>query len=78
MKPKSTKHASKAPAEDKLSFIFSLYYEVNVSPKLKKVKVEPKLPFSFILTYVLFAALFGKDHLIFALCDAFIFLFTVF
>ena len=71
MLPKSepTKKISKALADDETS----LDCEASFSLKLKKVNLEPKLPFCLILTYVLLAALFGENHLLLALREAFLF-----
>jgi hypothetical protein len=71
MKPKSTKNTPKAPEEDETS----LDCKASFSLKLKKVKVEPKLPFYFILTYMLLTTLFSQNHLLLALREAFLFLF---
>lgn len=53
----------------------SLDCEACFRLKLKKVKVEPKLPFYLILTYMLLAPLFGENHLLLTLGEAFLFLF---
>ena len=71
MKSKSTKNTSNSLVED----VASLDCEASFSFKFKKVKIEPKLPFCLILTYVLHATLFSQNHLLLALREAFLFLF---
>jgi hypothetical protein len=71
MKPKSTKNTPKAPEEDETS----LACKLSINLKFKKVKLEPKLPFYFILSYVLFTTLFSQNHLLLALREAFLFFF---
>jgi hypothetical protein len=69
MKSKITKNTPKIPAENETS----LDCEASFSFKLKKV--EPKLPFYLIFTYVLLATLFGQNNLLLPLREAFLFLF---
>ena len=69
LKSKSTKNPQKTSAEDESS----VDCEARFSFKLKKV--EPKLPFYFILTYMLLTALLGQNHLLLALREAFLFFF---
>ncbi len=71
MPPKSTKNTPKTLAGDEIS----LDCEASFSFKLKKVKVEPKLPFYLIFTYVLLTALFSQNHLLLPLREAFLFFF---
>jgi hypothetical protein len=68
-KSESTKNTSKATSEDESS----LDCKASFSFKLKRV--EPKLPFYLILAYMLLAALFGENHLLLPLREAFLFLF---
>lgn len=68
LKSKPTKNTPKTSAEDETS----LDCKASFSFKLKKVKVEPKLPFYFIFTYVLFAALFSQNHMLLTLREAFL------
>jgi hypothetical protein len=70
-KSKSTKNPQKTPSVDETS----LDCEARFSFKLKKVEKGSKLPFYFILTYVLLATLFSQNHLLLALREAFLFLF---
>ena len=71
-KSESTKNTSKTLAEDETS----LDCEASFSLKLKKVKLEPKLPFYLILTYVLLTALLGQNHLLLALRETFFLFFS--
>ena len=71
MKPKSTKNTPKAPAEDEIL----LDCEASFRLKLKKTKVEPKLPFYLILANVLLATLFSQNYLLLPLSETFLFFF---
>lgn len=70
MKPKSTKKIAKTPTKDESS----LACEASITLKHSDLKVDLKLRFYFILNYVLLATLFGENHLLLTLREAFLFL----
>jgi hypothetical protein len=70
MKSKSTKNTPKTPAEDETS----LDCEARFNFKFKKVKIEQKLSFYLILTYMLLTTLFSENNLLLPLREAFLFI----
>ena len=71
MKPKSTKKIEKKSTKDESL----LECEANITFKHGDLKVDLKLRFYFILTYVLLTTLFSQSHLLLALREAFLFFF---
>ncbi len=67
--PRKNRAVPKAPAEDETLL------DCKASFSFRFKKVEPKLPFYLILTYVLLAPLFSQNHLLLALREAFLFVF---
>ena len=67
--PRKNRAVQKAQAEDETLL------DCKASFSFKFKKIEPKLPFYLILTYMLLATLFSQNHLFLALREAFLFFF---